>query len=143
MGGEDKFHKIQDEQTRSKKEEKRQKNITKKKKQNRMDEINEANESKLCSCLTTGAIFKLFGLLDLGIFFMLVTLYIRGSQNFGNLYLFFLLFFLPNILLFIVVMLNDSVQTRKFYSAVLITKIVIQGIGLPVAIITVDNVTIS
>jgi hypothetical protein len=73
-----------------------------------MDDIEEANQRKLCSCLTTSTIFKLFGLFDLGVFFMLIALYIQGSDNFGNMFLFFILFFLPNILLFIVVILNDT-----------------------------------
>ena len=109
----------------------------------RMDNIDEAGGSKMCRCLSTGAIFKMFGLFDIGIFFMLVTLYFQGHKNFETLFLFFILFFLPNIILFVVVILNDSVQTRKIYSAVLIAKIVIQGLAMPVMIMTLDNVYLS
>jgi hypothetical protein len=92
----------------------------------RQDNIDDAEGgTKLCSCLSTGAIFKIFGLLDIAIFFMLVTLYFQGHKNFETLFLIFILFFLPNIVLFVVVIMNDNVQTRKIYSAVLIAKIVI------------------
>lgn len=108
-----------------------------------MDNMDDAQESRMCNCLSTGAIFKLFGLFDIGIFFMLVTLYFQGHKNFENLFLFFILFFLPNIILFVMVILNDSVQTRKIYSTVLIAKIVIQGLALPVLVLTLDNVYLS
>ena len=74
---------------------------------------------------------------------MLMAIYLRGNDTLSQMLLFFILFFLPNILLFVIVILSDTVQTRKFYSMVLVAKIIIQGIGLPVALITLDNTIAS
>ena len=84
----------------------------------------------MAKCMTPKVIFMMYGIIDL-ILFVLIIAYTIAYKS-GNIgFIGLILMYLPNAVLFIVLLIKDSFGTRKMYQLWLRFKLVFMGFMLP------------
>ena len=80
--------------------------------------------------MTSHRVFLLYGIVDIMIFVTIIALWVSYKNPFA-MFLGLILIYFPNVVLFITILLADSVTTRGLYQKWLRFKLVFMGFLLP------------
>lgn len=78
-------------------------------------------------------IFRMYGLLDIAILVFLIYITIKNKK--GLFFIIAILLYVPNVMLFIVMLFQDSIAIRYWYQRYLRFKLVFLGFVLPLVIL--------
>ncbi len=110
----------------------------------RAEKVDKSAIQKCCGIFSIKTGFSLYGVLDLLIFILVTVLLVKskiGGREIEDVKWLLAVFLvqLPNVSLFVMVLVDDKSTTRRIYSSYMMIKMLAQSIAIPMLILRLES----